>query len=112
MLSRRETEDGEEDEDEQREDAPCPAHERTVGLPQLVREEHHGHEEARVAAEDEIPAVERVTEHGPLVDEDGFDVLWRVVGRAGSAVRSRTGKQRPPSHNPLERKERTNPVPC
>ena len=101
MLSRCQTEYGKQEERGQREESPQPAHERTLRLPELLREQHHDDQEARVTAEDEVAAVERVTQHRPLVDEDVLDGCGSVAGHSRTTMGSGSRKKCPPAHESL-----------
>ena len=54
-----------------------------------------------MTAEDEVSAVERVTQHRPLVDEDVLDGGGSVAGHSRTTVRSGSRKKRPPTHESL-----------
>lgn len=106
MFSSCQTEHGEQEESGQREESPQPASERTLRLPQFLGQEHHNDQEARMATEDEVATVERVTQHRSLVDEDVLDGGGSVAGHSGTTVRSGARQKRPPAHESLVVTER------
>ena len=106
MFSRRDAECRESDKRCYSKYPPRSLHLRSACLPELFRQQHDDHQKACVTAENQISAVQSVTEHGALVDKDVFDGRGRVVGRSRPAVRRRTWKQRPPPHKSLKEKKR------
>ena len=104
MFSRRDAECRESDKRCYSKYPPRSLHLRSACLPELFRQQHDDHQKACVTAENQISAVQSVTEHGALVDKDVFDGRGRVVGRSRPAVRRRTWKQRPPPHKSLKEK--------